>query len=212
METRIDGRSLRYQHRRGELLEAVAEYVVDNGVATLSLRRIGEAVGVSHVTLQHHFGTKEQLVEEIVEHVLGRTLIPKGVYTDGIPNPDMDLPARLRALWAHLTSPPGLGDIRLFIEVVGQSLYGAPECSPAVARSMTHRLELIRTNLVSLGCPEEGRRTVAGTVDRFVAAAAERVADDLSALQVAEQHDLLARAVRHLGPADRGRAHAIRAP
>jgi AcrR family transcriptional regulator len=154
METRIDGRSLRYQHRRSELLDAVAEYVVDNGVASLSLRRIGEAVGVSHVTLQHHFGTKEQLVEEIVEHVLERTLIPRGVYTDGIPNPDMDLPARLRALWTHLTSPPGLGDIRLFIEVVGQSLYGAPECSPVVARSMTHRLELIRTNVISLGCPE----------------------------------------------------------
>lgn len=55
MAERVDGRRLRYQHRRGELLEAVGEYVLENGVASLSLRRVGEAVGVSHVTLQHHF-------------------------------------------------------------------------------------------------------------------------------------------------------------
>ena len=111
MGDNIDGRSLRYQHRRGELLEAVGEYVLDNGLASLSLRRVAEAVGVSHVTLQHHFGTKEQLVGEIVEHLLERTLIPKGVYPTGSPIPTGTSPTRWRALWAQLTSPPGLRDI-----------------------------------------------------------------------------------------------------
>jgi AcrR family transcriptional regulator len=161
METRIDGRTLRYQHRRGELLEAVGEYVLENGVASLSLRRVADAVGVSHVTLQHHFGSKEQLVGEIVEHLLERTLIPQGVYTDGIPNPDLDLAARLRALWAHLTSSPGQRDIRLFIEVLGQSLFDAAGYSPVVERSIIHRLDLITTNVVSLGCPPAEARAFA---------------------------------------------------
>lgn len=154
MATHIDGRSLRYQHRRGELLEAVAEYVLENGVASLSLRRAAESVGVSHVTLQHHFGSKEQLVGEIVEHLLERTLIPQGIYTDGVPDPNLDLPTRLRALWMHLTSRSGQRDIRLFVEVLGQSLFGGADYSPAVARSMTHRVELTATNIVNLGCPE----------------------------------------------------------
>ncbi len=161
MEARIDGRSLRYQHRRGELLDAVAEYVLEKGVASLTLRRVGEAVGVSHVTLQHHFGSKEQLVGEIVEHLLERTLIPQGVYTDGVPDPNLDLPARLRALWAHLTSQSGQRDIRLFIEVLGQSLFGETGYSPAVSRSIAHRLDLIATNVISLGCPEDEARAFA---------------------------------------------------
>jgi AcrR family transcriptional regulator len=160
MAERVDGRSLRYKHRRGELLEAVGEYVLENGVASLSLRRVGEAVGVSHVTLQHHFGTKEQLVGEIVEHLLERTLIPR-VYSGGTPEPGLDLPTRWRALWTHLTSPPGQRDIRLFVEVLGQSQFGGADYAPAVARSITHRLDLITANIVALGCPPEQARSYA---------------------------------------------------
>jgi AcrR family transcriptional regulator len=155
MEARVDGRILRYQHRRGELLEAVGEYVLENGIASLSLRRVAESAGVSHVTLQHHFGSKEQLVAEIIEHLLERTLIPRGVYTDGTPDPGLDLPTRLRALWAALSSPPGQRDIRLFVEVLGQSLFEASDYAPAVARSMHRRLELITANVIKLGCPVE---------------------------------------------------------
>jgi len=161
MEARVDGRSLRYQHRRGELLEAVGEYVLDNGVASLSLRRIAEAVGVSHVTLQHHFGSKEQLVGEVVEHLLERTLVPQRVYPDGVPDRDLDLASRQRALWAGLTSPPGQRDIRLFVEVLGQSLFEGADYSPTVKRSITHRLDLIAANVISLGCPEEDARSFA---------------------------------------------------
>jgi AcrR family transcriptional regulator len=161
MGDRIDGRTLRYQHRRGELLEAAGDYVLDNGVASLSLRRVGEAVGVSHVTLQHHFGSKEQLVGEIVEHLLERTLIPQGVYTDGVPDPSLDLATRLRALWAHLASPPGQRDIRLFTEVVAQSLFEGSDYSQAVERSINHRLDLIAATVISLGCPQEEARAFA---------------------------------------------------
>jgi AcrR family transcriptional regulator len=161
MAERVDGRTLRYQHRRGELLEAVAEYVLDNGVASLSLRRVAEAVGVSHVTLQHHFGSKEQLVGEIVEHLLERTFTPQGVYSDGTPDPGLDLPTRWRALWAHLTSPAGQRDIRLFVEVLGQSQFEGADYAPAVRRSIEHRLDLVAANVIALGCPPEHARVFA---------------------------------------------------
>ncbi len=155
MERRIDGRSLRYQHRRGELLGEVADYVLETGVAALSLRGAAEAVGVSHVTLQHHFGSKEQLVEEIIECLLERILASQSEHIGGGPQLDADLAARLRRVWAHLTSPGGQRDVRLFIECVGQSLFGAARVSPAAARSIEHRLELIAESIVELGCPRE---------------------------------------------------------
>jgi AcrR family transcriptional regulator len=152
MEERIDGRALRYQHRRGDLLEAIAEYVLDNGVANLSMRRVADAVGVSHVTLRHHFGSKDELVAEIVEHLLERTLTPSGDYSG------VDSANPLRALWAGWVSPAGRRDIRLFIEVLGQSLFDGSGYSTAVVHSIEHRLDLIVANLVKLGCPPtEGR-------------------------------------------------------
>jgi len=152
---RVDGRRLRYQHRRGDLLEAIGEYVLDHGVASLSLRSIAGAVGVSHVTLQHHFGTKDELVAEIVEHLLERTLTPEGDYSD------VDSPGALSGLWSLWTSPAGQRDIRLFIEVLGQGLFDSPGYLPAVQRSIEHRIELIAANLVLLGCPQEEARPYA---------------------------------------------------
>jgi len=161
MEERIDGRRLRYQHRRGELLEAVGEYVLENGVASLTLRRVADAVGISHVTLQHHFGSKEELVSEVVEHLIDRTLVPQEAYPDGAPAPDLDLAARMRALWASLSSPSGQRDVRLFIEILGQSLFEGSDYAPAIERSITHRLDLIIANIISLGCPQEEARSFA---------------------------------------------------
>jgi AcrR family transcriptional regulator len=148
----IDGRRLRYQHRRPELLEAVGEYVLDNGVGSLSLRRIADAVGISHVTLQHHFGSKDELVAEIVEHLLERTFTPSGDYSDV----DSDEP--LRVLWAHWTSEAGQRDIRLFFEVLGQSLFDGSDYAGAVRSSIEHRNDLVDTNLKRLGCPDERAR------------------------------------------------------
>ena len=161
MESRIDGRSLRYQHRRGELLEAVAEYVLDNGVTSLTLRRVADSAGISHVTLQHHFGSREQLVNEIVDYLLDRTLIPQEAYPEGTPNPDLSMATRLRAMWAHITSPAGQRDIRLFLEVLLQGVFEESEYLPAVVRSNTHRLDLITANTISLGCPEGEARAFA---------------------------------------------------
>jgi AcrR family transcriptional regulator len=160
MGAHVDGRSLRYQHRRGELLEAVGEYVLENGIATLSLRRVADAVGVSHVTLQHHFGTKEELVGEIVEHLLERTFMPQAPYTGGLV-PALDLATRWRALWTHLTAPEGQRDIRLFIEALGQSLYGVAGYSEPVKRSITRRVNAIAANITRLGCPDDEALTYA---------------------------------------------------
>jgi AcrR family transcriptional regulator len=155
MDERIDGRRLRYQHRRGDLLEAIADYVLDNGVANLSMRRVADAVGVSHVTLRHHFGSKDELVAEIVEHLLERTLTPRGDYSD------VTSASPLRELWSGWQSVEGERDIRLFIEVLGQSLFDGAGYGQAVRHSIEHRLDLITANLLSLGCPPDQARTFA---------------------------------------------------
>ena len=65
-EDKADGRTLRHQHRRPELLAGAVEYILDNGVAELTLRPLAEALGVTHATLLRHFGSKEELVKEVI--------------------------------------------------------------------------------------------------------------------------------------------------
>jgi AcrR family transcriptional regulator len=58
--------------RKPELLEAVVGYVAEHGLGDLSLRPLAEALGVSTYTLVYHFGSKEQLVVEVLASVEAR--------------------------------------------------------------------------------------------------------------------------------------------
>lgn len=65
----VDGRTLRHQHRRPEILAAASEYVLDHGIFNLSLRPMAAALGVTHATLLRHFGSKEALVAETIDSI-----------------------------------------------------------------------------------------------------------------------------------------------
>lgn len=142
----VDGRKLRFEHRRGEVLRAATEHALDHGLAGLSLRKVAQTVGVSHATLVHHFRTKDGLVAEIVDLVLSRSLtLPE--LADGDPAP-------LETIWRRATSDDGRRYIRLFIAITGQAMHGDPTLRDAVARSIQQRTALLAAGLVRRGCPE----------------------------------------------------------
>lgn len=58
--------------RRAQLLQAAVDYVIANGLADLTLRPLAEALGVLPNTLVHHFGSKEELLSEILNGVRDR--------------------------------------------------------------------------------------------------------------------------------------------
>ncbi|WP_238395525.1 TetR/AcrR family transcriptional regulator [Mycolicibacterium sp. CBMA 295] len=69
VNSRVDGRTLRYQHRRPELLAAATEYVLDHGIGDLSLRNMARALGVTHATLLRHFSSKEDLILQVIAKI-----------------------------------------------------------------------------------------------------------------------------------------------
>lgn len=52
--------------RKPQLLGEIIEYLLDKPLASVSFRTIAQALGFSTYTLVYHFGTREQLVSEIV--------------------------------------------------------------------------------------------------------------------------------------------------
>jgi AcrR family transcriptional regulator len=50
-----------------DLLEQVTNYILEHGLQDLSLRPLAEALGTSARMLIYHFGSKEQLIVEVLE-------------------------------------------------------------------------------------------------------------------------------------------------
>lgn len=91
---------------RAQLLGAAAGLVRDGGVQAASMFEVAKAAGVTPGALQHHFGSKAELMMQLIEHVL-RNDDGAGV---AWPEPSLALPRRCRAfvdtLWATVYEPP----------------------------------------------------------------------------------------------------------
>lgn len=74
--------------RKPALLEQILDYLLDKPLSSVSLRPLAKALGVSTFTLAYHFGSRAELVSEIVQAVssrttdIGQTLTPGAVTVD----------------------------------------------------------------------------------------------------------------------------------
>ncbi|HTW84660.1 MAG TPA: TetR/AcrR family transcriptional regulator [Candidatus Sulfotelmatobacter sp.] len=110
---------------RSKLLERVAAYVLDHGLADLSLRPLAEAVESSPRTLLYHFGSKERIVAAVLRGIRERqqALFARlgGEQTTPV--------AICRAAWAYMSDPAVGPALRLFFETYALALR-APERFP----------------------------------------------------------------------------------
>lgn len=114
---RVDGRTLRYQHRRPELLAAATEYVLDHGFGDVSLRAVAQALDVTHATLIRHFSSKDELllhvVDKIHNDVMAQIRHDPGLL-DAASTAEL-----LRKLWQWLCEPREQRQFVLLFELVG---------------------------------------------------------------------------------------------
>jgi AcrR family transcriptional regulator len=116
----VDGRSLRYAGRREELLDGATDWVLANGLRSLSLRGIAADLGISHRTLLHHFPTKQQLVAEVLRELRARNVAILKEHAAS--SEEADPRSLIVAMWEHFAAPENLAYHRLFFEVYGLSL------------------------------------------------------------------------------------------
>jgi AcrR family transcriptional regulator len=107
-------------HRRAAVLAKAADYVLERGLAGLSLRPLAKALGTSPRMLLYDFGTKEQLIHEILAEVRRREtgLLETDVRT-------------LDDVWRWIAAPEREPFLRLFFEVYVDAL-GREEAEPLV--------------------------------------------------------------------------------
>jgi AcrR family transcriptional regulator len=111
--------------RRAELLSACYGYVLEHGLAGLSLRPLAAATGTSPRVLLYLFGSKEQLVREL----LARARQEQIILVTGLLGPDVPdggFEQLADRLWDLLSSPRQRPMVRLTYEAFLRSVSRDP--------------------------------------------------------------------------------------
>jgi AcrR family transcriptional regulator len=106
---------------REKVLEAVMAHVAIEGMSTLTLRQLAAAIGTSHRMLVYHFGSKDELMIEVVRLLEQRQ---KDALTDLVADDALPPRDQMRRMWLRLIDPAMWQQERLFFEVYGQALHG----------------------------------------------------------------------------------------
>jgi AcrR family transcriptional regulator len=105
-------------HRRAELLDAITDYAAEHGFSELTWRPVAAALGVTPNTLVHHFGTKEQMFQAVLQRLRGRLVAGIDEMLAG----PADLATAARTAWEWTSDPERSSEFRLFFAVYGRAL------------------------------------------------------------------------------------------
>src|SRR3954463_1649362 len=61
--------------RRAQIIDCAIEVIAESGYAQASLRKIADRVGIAMSAVLYHFGSKDNLVDAIVEHMYRTMLV-----------------------------------------------------------------------------------------------------------------------------------------
>lgn len=118
--------------RRGRTLAAVTDYVLEHGLADLSLRPLAGALGTSTRMLLYDFSSKEDLVIAVLAEIRRRESAMLATHLETTKVPAADL---VRTIWDWLASPERTPFLRLFFEVYVQAM-NHPDAYTARGREM----------------------------------------------------------------------------
>ncbi len=151
--------------RKAELLAAAYEYVLEHGLAELSLRPLAAAIGSSPRVLLFLFGSKDGLVREL----LTRARADELAVLAQLPG-DGGLAATAERVWNWLAAPERGPLLTLWLEAYGRSLVEPTGPWAGFAKSTVENW----LALLASAQPPAVRRTRAGEAQRTLLLAALR--------------------------------------
>jgi AcrR family transcriptional regulator len=108
------------QDRRAKLLDEVADYILSNGLAGLSLRPLAATIDTSPRMLLYFFGSKERLIAQTLARI--RTREQRAFRRAVSRSTSADREGLLLREWESWSSPRREKYLRLFFEVYGLAL------------------------------------------------------------------------------------------
>ena len=127
--------------RREDLLKASIEYLLENGVADLSLRPLAAKIGSKARLLVYHFDSKDGLITDAMLVVRERV---RENFAALVSNSRNRKPSQIvQAFWAWATSRQHERYLRLFFEVHGLALQNPKQYGRYLEGAFTSWVELM---------------------------------------------------------------------
>jgi AcrR family transcriptional regulator len=146
--------------RREELAERATDYVLEHGIAGLSLRPLAAAIGTSDRMLVYHFTSKDALLAELIERSNDRSL---RVLAD---LPAAESPEQaVRALWQAWHERQVNRCLRVYAQSAALGLLGDEPYLGAARRSNAAWTRAVAGYLVRSGVPAERAGRVGELID-----------------------------------------------
>lgn len=115
------------------LLRLTVDYVLEHGVAEMTLRSLGRAIGTNNRMLLYYFGSKEQLIGQAL-NAAGQRFPAFTAAMTALDDPATPLVDRLLAAWRGIAQPANLPFLRLFFEIFGQAAHNPGRFDDFLAR------------------------------------------------------------------------------
>lgn len=113
---------------RADLLSAIVAYVLERGLAELSLRPLATAVDASPRTLLYHFGSKDELLASVIAELGARQARLIEAWYER--SAEHDAPTLLLRAWQWLTAPRHDRLLRTLFETSGLALQDRKRYAP----------------------------------------------------------------------------------
>jgi AcrR family transcriptional regulator len=134
---------------RQRLLDECTDHALEHGLPD-RLAPLAAATGASTRMLIYHFGTRDQLLREILDQARRRQL---ETFTDLLlPRPDEPYPRTLSDAWSAMTGPPGRPYLRMFGRL--HDTAGEPLWPNFRSTATTDWLAPLEAGMATLGRPE----------------------------------------------------------
>jgi AcrR family transcriptional regulator len=147
-------------HTRDRLLLAAAELMHESGDTTISTRAVCERAGVEAPTLYHHFGSKQGLIDAVLQHGFKQYVDPQAAHDSSL-----DAIEAIRQGWdRHVRF--GLDNPRFYALLYGNVERGRPCAitSPALTRLTELLTDAARAGRLRVAPAEAAPRILAANV------------------------------------------------
>ncbi len=143
---------------RAQLLTDIAEYMLANGYAGISLRPLAKAVGSSPRVLLYYFKSKENLAALALASARERQRLE----FEKLQGRDFCSGSeRCRAIWAAMSAPKARANFRLFFEVYGLALQDRRRFATFLRTAVHDWLRFIERPYLEAGASAADARTAA---------------------------------------------------
>jgi AcrR family transcriptional regulator len=137
---------------RDRLLRLAADHVLEQGIAEMTLRGLGAAIGTNNRMLLYYFGSKEKLIEQALLEA-SRRFPAFAVAMTALDEPGTPLVDRLLNCWRGIAAPENLPFHRLFFEIFGQAAHNPGRFDEFLARVGHDWTNQVATALRAEGVP-----------------------------------------------------------